>query len=185
MRFCTEKAYSGGLRVLILLLCLGPLLPRPAAGSVQRSTRVRQYGAPAAWGTDLDEAVGRARASMKPILVFFTAPDCPACDQIKRFSLNNAALQPVIRKFERVEIDLSKRPELISLFKIEKLPVLCVIDPDGRIKGQSEGYATAKALGNGPRPTNGARDYPPWKTPISATGYWPCPTVCRPPISRY
>lgn len=147
MRSCTEKAYPGGLRVLVLLLCLGTIWPWPAGGSTRRSARVRQYGAPAAWGTDLDEAVGRARTSMKPILVFFTAPDCPACDQIKRFSLNNAALQPVIRKFERVEIDLSKRPELVSLFKIEKLPGLYVIDPDGRIKGHTEGYATAKALG--------------------------------------
>jgi hypothetical protein len=147
MRSCTEKAYPGGLRVLVLLLCLGAVWPWPAGGSTRRSTRVRQYEAPAAWGTDLDEAVGRARASMKPILVFFTAPDCPACHQIKRFSLNNAALQPVIRKFERVEIDLSKRSELVSLFNIDKLPGLYVIDPDGRIKGHMEGYATAKALG--------------------------------------
>lgn len=134
------------MRVLILLLCLGAVLPLPVAGSIQSSAKVQQYAAPADWGTDLDEAIGRARAGMRPILVFFTAPDCPACDQTKRFSLDNAALQPVIRKFERVEIDLSKRPELASPFKIEKLPALCVIDPDGRIKGHAEGYATAKAL---------------------------------------
>lgn len=121
-------------------------MPPLALGSIQPSARVRQYGVPAAWGTDLDEAIGRAQVSMRPILVFFTAPDCTACDHIRHVSLNNAALQPVIRKFERVKIDLSKRPELVALFHIEKLPAFCVIDPSGRIQGHTEGYATAKAL---------------------------------------
>jgi HEAT repeat protein len=145
MRSCTE----GGLRALILLLlCLAAASPPPAAGSAPSSPRVAQYSAPAGWGTDLDEAIGRARAAMRPILVFFTAPDCPACDQIKRFSLDNAALQSVIRKFERAEIDLSRRPELATLFEIEKVPALLVIDPDGRVKGRVAGYATARALKN-------------------------------------
>jgi HEAT repeat protein/thiol-disulfide isomerase/thioredoxin len=146
MRSCTENVYPGSLRVLVFLLCLAVVLPPLAAGSVEPSPRVRQHGDPAVWGADLDEAIGRAQASMRPILVFFTAPDCTSCDQIRHFTLKDAALQPVIRKFERVKIDLSKRPELVALFKIKKLPAFYVIAPAGRIQGHKQGYVTAKAL---------------------------------------
>lgn len=146
MRSCIKIIYPGGLGVFVWLLCLGAVLPPAAVGSIPSSAIVEPYAPPATWGADLDEAIGNARISLKPMLVLFTAPDCPACDQISRFSLANAVLQPLIRTFERVEIDLSKRPELVTLFGIEKIPALYIIDPDGRVKGHLEGYVTAKAL---------------------------------------
>ncbi len=146
MRSCTDNACRGGLRVLLLLLGLAALFPAPAPASIQPFARQEPLGVTAAWGTDLDEAIGRARTDLRPILVFFTAPNCPACNQMRLFSFKKTALQSLIKKFERVEIDLSKRPELVTLFKIETIPALYIIAPDGRIQGRRQGYASASAL---------------------------------------
>ena len=146
MRSCIKSISPRGLRVLLIVLCLGAAVPPTAAGSIQPSARIAHDWGHLFWGTDLDEAIGRAQVSLKPILVFITAPNCPSCTQLRRFALDNGALKPVIRKFERVEIDLSKRPEMATLFKIEAVPTLLIIEPEGRIKGHTQGYVTAKAL---------------------------------------
>lgn len=140
------KPYAIGFRAGLLLLCLVCAGPSSALASIPSPGGMQPLGIPAAWQTDLDETIGHARISLRPILVFFTGPNCLECAQIKRFSLGHQALQPLIREFERVEIDLAKRPELARVFQIAKIPALYVIAPEGRIKGHQAGYATAKAL---------------------------------------
>ncbi len=138
-----NKHFRIFLWIIIAFIAMTSAYRGIAIGSLPPSSK---QGITATWKTDLDEAIGLARTSLKPILVFFTAPSCGECIRLKSFSLANPALQSVILKFERVEIDLSRRPELAMTFQVKKVPALYVIEPDGKIKGQFEGYATAKEL---------------------------------------
>lgn len=108
---------------------------------------VTDYRTSALWETDLEVAVGRSQVSMKPILIYFSGPNCPACDHVKRFSLGGDGLQPVLRRFECVEINIGKQPEMVMLAHIRSIPSFLVVEPHGRIKGQFDGDITAKELG--------------------------------------
>jgi HEAT repeat protein/thioredoxin-related protein len=143
-----QKKPSYSLRITLVLMLSAFLFPLSAIGAIPPPSSMPDYGIEAAWGTDLDEAIGRAQISLKPILLFFMQPNCLECYRIKSYSLKNESLQPLLKKVERVEIDLSGRPELAMIFRIQEIPSLLVIEPDGRLRGHFKGYMTAKELSN-------------------------------------
>lgn len=138
------RSFINIVRVWLILMVLSG-----ASASVRAAippTDQNQAIIKAEWETDLDEVIGLSRISLKPILAFFTAPNCPECTQLKRFTLGSEALQPLLREFERVEVDLSTRSELAMVFQIENVPALYVIEPDGRIRDFVKGYRSVNAL---------------------------------------
>ena len=100
----------------------------------------------AEWGTDVNEAIGRAQVSLKPVLLLFTGPRCPACFRLKMGPLRNEELQTALRAFERVELDVSRRSELAMRYRVRGVPAFRVLQPDGRMMGGWEGYRTSAQL---------------------------------------
>ena len=98
------------------------------------------------WGGDLDAAFGRAQVSMKPVLVLFTSPRCPLCYRLKAGPLRSERLQPALRGYERAEVDVSRRPELALQYRVRGVPAFRVLEPDGRLRGGFEGYASSAEL---------------------------------------
>ncbi len=149
MRYYTKNRtpYRYCLWIGLLLTVTAIAYPASARGSSSAYMPVSGYRTLAVWETDLEVAVGRSQVSMKPILLFFTGPNCPVCDHVKRFSLNGDALQPLLRRFECVEINIGKQPEMVMLARVRSIPSFLVVEPRGRIKGQFDGDITAKELG--------------------------------------
>lgn len=107
------------------------------------------------WQTDYDQALANAHAAKKCVLLDFTGSDwCGPC-----IEMNNAVFsQPAFLKFAKehlvlVEVDyprLKKQPDkvkkqnevLLHQYHVDSsgYPTVVLLDPDGQILGQLEGY---------------------------------------------
>ena len=146
MQYFTNQISRNVIRAWVFILCLMLAPTENAGGSIPSTGLHKEFTATAAWESDLDEAIGKSRISLKPILIFFTSPECLECIRIKQFLLDHEAIQPILKSFERVEIDLSRRPELAMIFQVKMIPSFYVIEPDGRINGVIEGYVNVMAF---------------------------------------
>ena len=139
----------GRVLALAAMLCLLAAGAAPAARTPGLSPLDASYPGQRPsleWGSDIEGALARARVSLKPILLLFTAPDCPACYRLKIGPLRNEAIFDVLRKFERVEIDVARRGELALRHQVRAIPAFRVLEPDGRQKGGVDGYLSSGAL---------------------------------------
>ncbi len=102
---------------------------------------------PAEWKTDLDEAFGLARVSLKPVLTLFTTPPCPACARLKLGPLRDDTILALLRQFECVEIDAARRGELAMRYQVRAVPAFRVLEPDGRLRDGLDGYCSSSELG--------------------------------------
>lgn len=134
---------SAALGLCWAVMLMAPVLARP---NIPLPGFILEPNTKVTWETDLDQAVGLSRISLKPIIVFFTLPNSPDCLRLKQFTLENSLLQTPLRKFERVETDLAQRPELAMVFHISQVPTLVIVESDGRIRDSMEGYRTAKEV---------------------------------------
>lgn len=145
MRSCTRtgaRLFSAACLAGVLMT----LLHSPVRANVLIPPFPTEVETNVTWETDMDETVGLSRISLKPILVFFTLPNCPDCYRLKQFTLDNSLVQSPLRMFERLETDLAQRPELAMVFHIRSVPTLMIIEPDGRIRDSMEGYKTAREV---------------------------------------
>ena len=115
------------------------------SGAVSVPDRDREAVVPA-WGSDFEAAMGRARVSLRPVLVLFTGDNCPACFRLKQGPLTDESVFEVLRQFARVEVDIGRRSELALQYQVRGIPAFRVFEPDGRLRGGFEGYRSAGPL---------------------------------------
>ena len=108
------------------------------------------------WQTDYEQALATAKAARKFVLLDFTGSDwCGPCIQMKKVVFSKAAfLNYAKQKLVLVEVDyprvkplsenIRKQNErLLHQYSIEKsgFPTVILLNPDGKILGQLEGYS--------------------------------------------
>lgn len=108
------------------------------------------------WKTDYERALATAKAARKCVLLDFTGSDwCGPCIEMKRVVFSQAAFLGYAQKdLILVEVDYPRRkklPENITKqnallshqYGIERsgFPTVILLDPDGKILGQLEGYS--------------------------------------------
>jgi thioredoxin-related protein len=108
------------------------------------------------WQTDYEQALATAKAARKFVLLDFTGSDwCGPCIQMKKVVFSKAAfLNYAKQKLVLVEVDyprvktlsenIRKQNErLRHQYSIEKsgFPTVILLNPDGKILGQLEGYS--------------------------------------------
>ena len=92
--------------------------------------------APAYFG----EALERAKAARKPILVDFWAPWCAPCLKLKRETLENPALAALLEKFEVIAVDLDETPSLGKFYRVSSIPFVLFVDSKGSIVDRLLGF---------------------------------------------
>lgn len=106
------------------------------------------------WQTDYAQALATAKAVKKCVLLDFTGSDwCGPCIEMKKVVFSKAAFLNYAKKnLVLVEVDYPKvkaLPEkvtkqnerLMHQYGIKGYPTVILLDPDGRILGQLEGYS--------------------------------------------
>src|SRR5262249_16197635 len=96
---------------------------------------------PADAPTFLRDAVERARAASKPMLVDFWAPWCAPCLRLKRETLESDRLAPVLKEFEVVVVDLDQAPALGGFYGVSSVPCVILVDAQGTVLARVLGYA--------------------------------------------
>ena len=81
----------------------------------------------------------------KPVLVYFTTPDCAPCKTIQRPAINRVS-KVLGEELEVVEIDATQRPDLAKAWGVLSVPTTFVLDTHGEARYVNNGVARAEKL---------------------------------------
>jgi len=81
----------------------------------------------------------------KPVIVYFTTPDCAPCKTVQRPALNRV-LQLLGDSLDVVEIDATERPDLAKRWGVMSVPTTFLLDARGEARYVNNGVARAEKL---------------------------------------
>jgi thiol-disulfide isomerase/thioredoxin len=81
----------------------------------------------------------------KPVIVYFTTPDCAPCKTIQRPALNKLS-NLMGDKLQVVEIDATQQPELAKQWGVMSVPTTFLLDARGEARYVNNGVARMEKL---------------------------------------
>ena len=88
------------------------------------------------------EALAESQEKGKPLLVFFTTPECMYCQQMLKETFSDEEVVELSTKFVCVRVDAGEAPELFEDYHVEAYPTVQFIAPNGtplhRLMGKKE-----------------------------------------------
>ena len=81
----------------------------------------------------------------KPVLVYFTTPDCVPCKTVQRPAIRRVS-HLLGEELEVVEIDATERPDLAKAWGVMSVPTTFVVDAHGEARYVNNGVARAEKL---------------------------------------
>jgi len=81
----------------------------------------------------------------KPVIVYFTTPDCAPCKTIQRPALNQLA-NVMGDKLQVIEIDATQRPDLARQWGVMSVPTTFLLDARGEARYVNNGVARVEKL---------------------------------------
>jgi thiol-disulfide isomerase/thioredoxin len=81
----------------------------------------------------------------KPVIVYFTTPDCAPCKTVQRPALNRV-LQLLGDTLEVVEIDATQHPDLAKQWGVLSVPTTFLLDARGEARYVNNGVTRVEKL---------------------------------------
>jgi thiol-disulfide isomerase/thioredoxin len=81
----------------------------------------------------------------KPVLVYFTTPDCAPCKTVQRPAIDRVS-DLLGEKLAVVEIDAKQRPDLAKSWGVMSVPTTFLLDARGAARYVNNGVARAEKL---------------------------------------
>ena len=81
----------------------------------------------------------------KPVLVYFTTPDCVPCRTVQRPAINQVTTL-LGEKLQVIEIDATERPDLAKVWGVMSVPTTFLLDEHGEARYVNNGVARAEKL---------------------------------------
>ena len=81
----------------------------------------------------------------KPVLVYFTTPDCAPCKTVQRPAIDRVS-NLLGEKLEVVEVNAYEQPELAKTWGVMSVPTTFVIDARGEARYVNNGVVRAEKL---------------------------------------
>ncbi|HEX8834186.1 MAG TPA: thioredoxin fold domain-containing protein [Abditibacteriaceae bacterium] len=114
-------------------------LPRkPSAGSPLSGSH-----ASIAWTGSFEDAMKKARATGKPIMLGFYTDWCGWCKKLEKDVYTAPAVVEESRNFINVKVNAEKRSDIAQQYGVSGFPTILWIKSDGRIIDRLPGYAEA------------------------------------------
>jgi len=81
----------------------------------------------------------------KPVIVYFTTPDCAPCKTVQRPALSRVS-QLLGDSLEVIEIDATQRPDLAKIWGVMSVPTTFLLDARGEARYVNNGVTRAEKL---------------------------------------
>ncbi|MDL1911551.1 thioredoxin family protein [Chloroflexi bacterium CFX6] len=81
----------------------------------------------------------------KPVIVYFTTPDCAPCKTVQRPALDQL-VSLLGDKLQVIEIDATQRPDLAKQWGVLSVPTTFLLDARGEARYVNNGVARAEKL---------------------------------------
>ena len=81
----------------------------------------------------------------KPVIVYFTTPDCAPCKTVQRPALEKL-MALLGEKLHVVEIDATERPDLAKTWGVMSVPTTFLLDSRGKARYVNNGVTRAEKL---------------------------------------
>lgn len=81
----------------------------------------------------------------KPVIVYFTTPDCVPCKTVQRPALNQVSAL-FGESLRVIEIDATQRPDLAKTWGVMSVPTTFLLDSRGEARYVNNGVARAEKL---------------------------------------
>ncbi len=81
----------------------------------------------------------------KPVIIYFTTPDCVPCKTVQRPALNKL-MTLLGEKLHVVEIDATERPDLAKTWGVMSVPTTFLLNAKGEARYVNNGVARAEKL---------------------------------------
>lgn len=81
----------------------------------------------------------------KPVIVYFTTPDCAPCKTVQRPALEKL-MTLLGEKLHVVEIDATERPDLAKIWGVMSVPTTFLLNAKGEARYVNNGVARAEKL---------------------------------------
>jgi len=114
---------------VVLPVALVALLLVSAAGCVINSGGAESK---VNWLYNMDDALSRAQSENKPIMIDFYADWCSPCRRLDKETYSDDALSAFLNEnFVCLKINVDKNRTLALNYKIESIPAIVFVSPDG------------------------------------------------------
>lgn len=94
----------------------------------------------------LDEALTKAKAENKPIVLDLNAEWCAPCRQLERLTFPDPKVKALLEQTVFLRIDTDKYPDIAQRLGVEGLPDIRFVLPDGRIIRQLRSFQDAASF---------------------------------------
>lgn len=117
---------------LLLLTAFSIVLLAVASAAAQKNQIV--------WEKDFKKSLADARAGGKPVLLFFTAPNCPACQQMDEQYWASEAVIAAVKQFVAVRVNFDTEKPLAARYNVPEAPFVAFTDPLGNLISFRRGF---------------------------------------------
>ncbi|MHB9154226.1 MAG: thioredoxin family protein [Endomicrobiales bacterium] len=138
----TVKLVLFALLVLSTGACAQSNGQRAGQGNDQAAIRKSEAGT-VNWVASLAEGLETARESGKPVMVDFYADWCGWCKKLDRevYTVNDVI--KLSKEFVNVKVNTDKNPEEARRYKVQGLPTVVFLGPNGDVLEEFVGYRAA------------------------------------------
>lgn len=92
------------------------------------------------------DAIARAKAAQRPIIVDFWAEWCVACLRLKHETLEHPNVAKTLSAVEVIYVDLDKYPALGEAYGVAAIPDVLFVDTSGRIVDRVQNFEPPEAF---------------------------------------
>jgi len=92
------------------------------------------------WVEGLDTAMRQAAKEHKNVMVMVVSQECRWCKKMKQRTLNDGRVQKRLKHFVTVQVMRDDKVEMSQLPKIDGVPTIFFLDPNGKVIQELLGY---------------------------------------------